>query len=257
MLHLTRCFSVSFMLHLTIATALIFMASREVQHPPKAIMVNLDFLEAPQLPEVAAFQDQIRPDVRPVVRASQMPVVPTAAPAAPRPEPAPTGQISHQFLPAAPLVQRQTPPAAPQLSLPTRSPDPSQARVVPTTAPERTQPVSANPVGHTAPPAAAELRPAPEKAQQRYLKEHFGYIRDLVTRKLIYPPLARKMNWSGKAVVSFTITEDGSIQTVRVVETSGYPVLDKSALETVRGAAPFPKPPVRAEIVLPINFQLM
>jgi len=89
------------------------------------------------------------------------------------------------------------------------------------------------------------------------LKEHFTYIRDFITKQLVYPPIARRMNWSGKVVVSFTIAEDGGVHAIRVVEKSGFPILDKCALETVRKAAPFPKPPVRAEIVVPINFTMM
>ena len=76
-------------------------------------------------------------------------------------------------------------------------------------------------------------------------------------KHLVYPPIARRMNWSGKVVVAFTIVENGNVQDVRVAATSGFPILDKSALETVRVVAPFPKPPVRAEIVVPINFRIM
>ena len=104
--------------------------------------------------------------------------------------------------------------------------------------------------------SAAEVRPAQEK-ELRYLKEHFTYIGDLVKQQLIYPPMARKMRWNGRVLVAFTIAEDGSALNVRVEESSGFPILDKRAVETVRKAAPFPKPPVRADIVLPINFKIM
>lgn len=104
--------------------------------------------------------------------------------------------------------------------------------------------------------SASEVRPAQEK-QLRYLKEHFDYIRDLVKQQLIYPPMARKMRWSGRVLVAFTIAEDGSAHNIRVEEGSGFPILDKRAVETVRKAAPFPKPPMRADIVLPINFKIM
>jgi protein TonB len=96
-----------------------------------------------------------------------------------------------------------------------------------------------------------------ESAKQRYLKEHFVYIRDLVARQLVYPAIARKMGWGGKAVVAFTVMEDGNAGNIRLVESSGVPILDRSALETVRKASPFPSPPVRAEIVLPVLFRLL
>jgi len=96
-----------------------------------------------------------------------------------------------------------------------------------------------------------------EDVQQRYRQEHLIHIRELITRRLVYPPLARRMNWSGKVVLAFTIAEDGSASAIRITETSGFTVLDKSAIETIRRVAPFPKPPVRTEIVVPINFRMM
>lgn len=99
--------------------------------------------------------------------------------------------------------------------------------------------------------------PVTGKARQRFLKEHLGYIRELITKRLFYPPMARRMNWSGKVVVAFSVAEDGSVDTVRVAESSGFPILDQSALETERRVAPFPKPPVRVEIVVPISFKMM
>jgi protein TonB len=97
----------------------------------------------------------------------------------------------------------------------------------------------------------------PEKAKQRYLTEHFMYIRDLVMKSLVYPHQARKMGWSGKVTVSFLVCEDGSAREVKVVESSGHPMLDRCAIETIRKVAPFPKPPLQAEIVIPVLFKLM
>lgn len=113
-------------------------------------------------------------------------------------------------------------------------------------------------------PAAPEPRPAPavtapvppEPAGERYRKEHFAYIRELIARRLEYPPLARRMKWQGKTVVTFTIAADGTARAIRVTGTSGYPVLDSRAVATVERASPFPKPPVAAEIVVPVTFIL-
>lgn len=96
-----------------------------------------------------------------------------------------------------------------------------------------------------------------ESAKQRYLKEHFSYIRDLVAKRIIYPAVARRMGWAGRVVVAFTIMEDGTADYIRLVQSSGISLLDKSALETVRRASPFPRPPVRAEIVIPVLFKLL
>lgn len=95
-----------------------------------------------------------------------------------------------------------------------------------------------------------------EQVKKKYLKEHFNYIRDLIVKRLAYPPIARRMEWSGKVVLSFIVSEDGEVRSVRVKESSGYTVLDNSAMDTVKRAAPFPRPPVAAEIVMPVLFKL-
>lgn len=95
-----------------------------------------------------------------------------------------------------------------------------------------------------------------ERARQRYLKEHFTYIRDIITRNISYPFMARKMGWSGKVTVSFVITEDGSVRDVKIIESSGFDVLDRNALDTVRKVSPFPRPPVKAEVIVPVVYRL-
>ena len=93
-------------------------------------------------------------------------------------------------------------------------------------------------------------------ARMQYLKEHFAYIRDLIMRHLSYPQMARKMGWKGKVIVAFVIRENGTVKNSRVVRSSGYDVLDHNTLKTIRDAQPFPKPPVKAELVIPIVYKL-
>jgi protein TonB len=93
-------------------------------------------------------------------------------------------------------------------------------------------------------------------ARMQYLKEHFAYIRDLIMKHLSYPQMARKMGWKGKVIVAFVIRENGTVENSRVVRSSGYDVLDHNTLKTIRDAQPFPKPPVKAELVIPIVYKL-
>ena len=105
-------------------------------------------------------------------------------------------------------------------------------------------------------PSAGNKQTSAGNESQRYLAEHFSYIGDLVRKHLVYPAMAQKMGWGGKAVVAFVIMENGSVGNIRLVESSGIPLLDRSALETIRRASPFPRPPVKAEIVIPVLFKL-
>jgi protein TonB len=95
-----------------------------------------------------------------------------------------------------------------------------------------------------------------EQRRQQLNKEHFEYIRTKVAGKTVYPPMARRMAWEGKAVVSFTIIKDGSIKNVMVTRGSGHSMLDQAALDAVKSAAPFLLPPVQSEISIPVQFTL-
>jgi protein TonB len=82
-----------------------------------------------------------------------------------------------------------------------------------------------------------------ESAEKKYLREHFAYIRDKILGHISYPPLARRMGWQGKVILSFVITTDGLAKEIKIVQGSGFSLLDKNAAETVSDTAPFPNPP--------------
>lgn len=233
----------SLTLHLAAAGSLI-TASPVAERAPETIMVVLDNRvpsEAPLYKVQAALPKTARLAAPPIPVKSEKPVL--------------------QRQPFEPVV----PQVASTIPVPGQSRIMQQPKPVETSAAAYGQPKDEADIPAFVPAAklplphsvsAAEVRPAQEK-ELRYLKEHFAYIRDLVKQQLIYPPMAKKMRWSGRVLVAFTIAEDGSAHNIRVEESSGFPILDKRAAETVKKAAPFPKPPVRADIVLPINFKMM
>ena len=246
-LHLTKCFGISLVLHLATVSCMIAVAARNAERTPKTIMVVLDNPDSPELPAHVLTPAPVHSVVR--LKAQVKPTIPART----KPVEMRSGQVQ---LSRQPLLVRDNVTSTPSekiqiQEIPTESPEHT------TTVPDQSATVNSaqRPVQHFVPPE--EDRPTPGKAQHRYLKEHFTYIRELITKHLVYPPIARKMNWSGKVVVAFTIAENGNVQDVRVAATSGFQILDKSAVETVRSVAPFPKPPVRAEIVVPINFKIM
>ena len=97
---------------------------------------------------------------------------------------------------------------------------------------------------------------ARERLQAVYLKEHFVYIRDRIIKAISYPPMARKMGWHGQVKIAFVVCEDGGVRDVRVVDSSGHGLLDRNAVDTVKHVAPFPRPPVLAEIRMAISYRL-
>jgi protein TonB len=89
-----------------------------------------------------------------------------------------------------------------------------------------------------------------------YIRNNFSYIRDLIQRKVTYPLYARKRGWEGKVSVSFVISPEGKVSNVSISKSSGRDLLDKSALDAVRKASPFPPPPVHAMIKIPVIYRL-
>ena len=105
-------------------------------------------------------------------------------------------------------------------------------------------------------PGAGNKASDQESSRAGYLNEHFAYIRDKILRNVVYPDVARRMGWQGKVVLSFVITAKGAVKSFQVVQSSGFKMLDGQAIETVQDAAPFPKPPVEAKLVIPIIYRL-
>lgn len=95
-----------------------------------------------------------------------------------------------------------------------------------------------------------------EKAKMGYLKKHFAYIRDMIMKNISYPHMARKMGWEGKVVISFVVEESGRVEDIRVIESSGIGLLDKNAVQTIIKASPFPKPPIKAALIIPVVYKL-
>lgn len=71
---------------------------------------------------------------------------------------------------------------------------------------------------------------------------------DMVRLKIgshkIYPNIARIMQIEGRVTISFIILPAGNVKFVKVVKSSKFEILDQAALNAVKNASPFPRPPV-------------
>jgi len=73
-----------------------------------------------------------------------------------------------------------------------------------------------------------------------------GQVVSKLRRSLRYPREARSQRLRGEVQVAFTVSGSGGVGGVRIARSSGSPVLDRAALETVQRAAPFPPIPADA-----------
>lgn len=95
------------------------------------------------------------------------------------------------------------------------------------------------------------------QSQELYLREKLSIISSIVQKHISYPLLARRMGWEGRVVVCFILHPDGRIENLHVEKSSGYEILDKNALDTVKRVANlFPAPPVEVLVKLPVNYKL-
>lgn len=118
------------------------------------------------------------------------------------------------------------------------------------------QPAPAEQARASAGPASDADAGSGEAAAAQYVRSHFTSIRDRILKNLAYPQIARKMGWAGKVTVSFLIRVNGGVEKVMIVDGSGFTVLDRNAVDTIRRTAPYPKPPATAELVMPIVYRL-
>lgn len=85
--------------------------------------------------------------------------------------------------------------------------------------------------------------------------QDYAFLRKLIEKNLDYPYLARRNGYQGTVVVSFVI-DKGAFKDILVAKSSGYAILDKTALEAVKKIEHYVNISKNVKIVLPINFTL-
>ena len=71
-----------------------------------------------------------------------------------------------------------------------------------------------------------------------------------------YPELARKWGWQGVVVLRIDVDPEGNVVSAEVLESSGYEILDKAAVDTVESAWGFRPPGEYVTTVKEIEFVL-
>lgn len=94
------------------------------------------------------------------------------------------------------------------------------------------------------------------EGQPSYLREHYAYIKEIINKSLQYPPVARRMGWQGVVQITFVVLENGFAEHVRITKSSGHAMLDQAVVKVVQRVQPFPRPPAKAELTVPVVFRL-
>jgi protein TonB len=101
--------------------------------------------------------------------------------------------------------------------------------------------------------------PSPPVAPQPYTAPNYGAAY-LHNPPPVYPLMARRRGISGRVLLRAEITSDGHCRDVRVIQSSGYKILDESALTAVKKWRFVPatrgSQAVTATVDIPLNFKL-
>lgn len=76
-----------------------------------------------------------------------------------------------------------------------------------------------------------------------------------------YPLIARIKGWQGQVTLGLRVEPDGTLTHLRVIATSGYPILDRASLSTLKGIARVPPAADwlggrHVDLVLPVEYRL-
>jgi periplasmic protein TonB len=106
-------------------------------------------------------------------------------------------------------------------------------------------------------PGAAGLDNARQTAEEQLRKS----ILQLVSSRFDYPLLARRKGWQGIVKLQVHIESDGRISRLHVEQTSGYPVLDRAALQSLQLASvPDAEQWMQGQaidIIIPVEYRLV
>lgn len=220
---------ISLFIHIFALGIFILWLSHDVpKKPPEPLKIHISSFVAPtvQTPSTSV--------------PTPLPAVPPKQTITPIPKPTPLPSVATKPLlsktTSASMVSRPTPQIqpfpsvqAPAVILPTETPK------APTIAPT----------------------PPPVNVEKEFLNAHLGEIRGLLLQNMKYPKNAQRLKMQGEVRVSFSLGTDGSVDDVKVVESSGFDILDEDAVALIeKTASNFPKPNKSVQISVPISYVL-
>jgi protein TonB len=145
---------------------------------------------------------------------------PKAPPQAEHPKPEPKPRVAAAAKPAVPPALRTPRPSPPE-------PPPE-----PAAAPSFDAAVEPPETPYDPPPAATEE--IPEAGAQKSPAVQVSVPRYDLNPPPHYPPVARRRNYHGTVMLDVRVTADGRVAQVRIARSSGYAILDKSAVRSVK-----------------------
>ncbi len=234
-------FFVSLGIHLTVIAAVVFFSTHMPDKPKEVIVIDLSAFTMTPDEEVTELPPTPPAPVQEPQQVVKAPPPPVFEP--PKPKPLPDDKPR---------------PIAPSL------PEPDAVRYVEATA-DSVEPTYESNTGDVQPDTSdsssdgvyAAQAAAESQMRAGYVAGNFNYIQKRIRDHIQYPQQAKRMGLRGKVILKFTINKDGSVRDIIIETSSGHEILDNAGFSAISDAAPFPKPPVSAQIIIPIDFKLL
>lgn len=161
----------------------------------------------------------------------------------------PPKQAIRQATRERPPVPRQTAPSPVQVERPAEEP----VRAVPEPA---TQVAAVPPAANGAEEERVQQTVRARNTDADAIRKYLASLKRAIQSKLVYPAEAREAGYVGAPMIRFTLTESGNILSgsLALQKSSGYPVLDESAMRAALAGAPFEKPPRQMDVAIAVAF---
>lgn len=223
-------------------------------------MITVELIRTEPEPGPPDPEPDLASDPPPSEPSAKPPAEPTLQESAPL-EPVPSVPALPEPVPAKPVLSEPPPPVPPRREEPLRPAKPKRPARAKVAAPVAQADVSPglpgppSPAPAAAPAVVAVPVPVPALSPPAEDPVH-GYGRLVWSR--ISQRRPRGLTRRGSALVTFTLSPEGSLVSVILSRSSGSAMLDQAALDTVRAAAPFPPPPrmvAAPTFTVPFDFQ--
>ncbi len=82
--------------------------------------------------------------------------------------------------------------------------------------------------------ASSDTKTTPSSLSNTLIVQLRGKIKTALQEHLTYPPIARRRGWQGTVTIHVTVRSNGDLQQVKLSKSSGYSLLDNSAITALR-----------------------
>ncbi|PRM97186.1 energy transducer TonB [Aliarcobacter cryaerophilus] len=99
------------------------------------------------------------------------------------------------------------------------------------------------------------------QTNQNLESEYLAKVKNKIEKNKVYPKVAKRLNQTGKVIVSFDILKDGKVTNIKIINKSKFEKLDEASIELLTNIGFFESIPNELNktvwnIQIPINYQI-